>query len=59
MSPYSDTTSCNSSPERRGGATSFSTLPINKSFLILSVPVIRWQEMKVTVKKNLYLCLLA
>jgi len=27
MSPYSDTTSNNSSPERRGGATSYSTLP--------------------------------
>jgi hypothetical protein len=33
MSPYSDTISCNSSPEKYGGATSFSTLPINKSFL--------------------------
>jgi hypothetical protein len=33
MSPYSDTTLNNSSPERRGGATSFSTLPTKKSFL--------------------------
>jgi hypothetical protein len=32
MSPYCDTTSNNSSPERRGGATSFSTLPTKKSF---------------------------
>jgi hypothetical protein len=31
MSPYSDTTSCNSSLERLGGATSFSTLPTKKS----------------------------
>ena len=32
MSPYSDTTSCNFSPERRGDATSFSTLPIKYLF---------------------------
>ena len=32
MSPYSDTTSCNSSLERRGGATSFSTLPTKNLF---------------------------
>jgi hypothetical protein len=51
MSLYSDTTSCNSSPKRRGGATSFSTLPIKKKF-VLSVPVIRWQEMTVIVKKR-------
>jgi hypothetical protein len=34
MSPYSDTTSNNSSPERHGGATSFSTLPTKKSLIV-------------------------
>ena len=34
MSLYSDTTSCNSLLERYGGATSFSILPIKKSFLL-------------------------
>jgi len=32
ISPYSDTISYNSSPERRGGTTSFSTLLTKKSF---------------------------
>jgi hypothetical protein len=41
-----------SSPERRGGATSFLTLPTKKSFLILSGHMIRWQETMVTVKKR-------
>jgi hypothetical protein len=52
MSPYSDTTSCNSSPERYGGATSFSTLPTKKILFVLSVPVIQWQETTMTVKKK-------
>jgi len=59
MSPYSDTTSYNSSPERRGGVTSFSTLPTNKFFSVLSVPVIMWQETTMIVKKKVYLRLLA
>jgi len=60
MSPYSDTTSCNSSPKRRGGATYFSTLPTKKSFFFLSVPVIRGQETMMKVKKKkLYPRLLA
>jgi hypothetical protein len=33
MSPYSDITPYNSSPERSGNVTSFSTLLTNKSFL--------------------------
>ena len=41
-----------SSLERRGGATSFLTLPTKKSFLILSGHMIRWQETMVTVKKR-------
>jgi hypothetical protein len=48
---YSDITSCNSSPERCGGATSFSTLP-KKILSVLFVPVICWQEMLVAVKKR-------
>jgi hypothetical protein len=54
MSPYSDTTLYNSLPERRGGATSFSTLPTKKILSFLSVPVIHWQEMQVAVKKRCF-----
>jgi hypothetical protein len=54
MSPYSDTTSCNFSPERRGGATYFSTLPTKIIFYVLSVFVICWQETPVAVKKGYF-----
>jgi len=59
MSPYSDTTSCNSSPKKHGGATSFSTLLIKNHFCSFctcdSVP----RNDGDSTKKKLYLYLLA
>jgi hypothetical protein len=52
MSSYSDTTSCNFSPERRGGATSFFNSANKEILSVLSVLVIHWQEMTVSIKKE-------
>jgi hypothetical protein len=52
MPLYYEATSYNSLPDNTSIATSLLTLPINKSFFVLFVLVIGWQEHSVAIKKD-------
>jgi len=59
ISPNSDTTSCNSSPERCEGATSFSTLPKKNPFCSFCTCDLLARNNGDSQKKKLYLHLLS
>jgi hypothetical protein len=54
MSPYPDTTPCNSAPERCGGCNILFNSTNKKILYVFSVPVICWQETSMAVKKRCF-----